>query len=835
MSEKNKAISLVGLILLIFSLAFLYQEITYSNKNLAQSISVAESSMNATILSIQDFSFSPYKSRIKNILQTNPEIAEAFAQKDRQLLYSLLLPRYNALKNENKYFYVMHLHLPDATTLLRMHAPEHYGDNLKDVRPIVDAVHQTKQILAGFEIGRHGPFYRIVSPVFYQDRYVGAIEFGIKAHEVLESLENKTSHLATSFFEKEQWKKFTKSPPEHSVTIEHYIVITHGDNLFSKLPSKLKPFIKDQQITIDGLEYILHFHPVYTDFLGTPIGGVLVLQNISQLIAEKNKFIIHAVLFTSLLLLLSFLILYFTFGTMLSKLVRAEKLASTAKAEWERTFDAVPDMISIIDDQHRIVRANKAMANNLDIPIQKLIHTNCYKTMHATEGPPDYCPHSKLLKDHKNHSVEIFDEHQQRYYTISVSPLTNDKGEFFGSVHITRDITDQKMKEEEKLKTEEKLQKAEKMEAIGILAGGVAHDLNNILSGVVSYPELLLLQLSPHDKLYKPIKDIHDSGKRAAAVVADLLTVARGVATVKKIVSPNTLIKEYLASPEFMKLKSLHSDVTIDLNLEEDAWNINCSPVHIQKAVMNLITNAIEAIDSHGTVHISTENQMSDFLSNIPSSLDSGEYMILRIQDSGSGIAQRDLEHIFEPFYTKKVMGRSGTGLGLAVVWNTVKDHGAFIQVESNNSGTTFTLYFAPCHNKAPVKETVPERSTFEGSGTILVVDDEDQQRDIASRILTLLGYTVESVASGEEAVARCQLAAFDLILLDMLMDPGINGLETYKQIIQFSPSQKAIIASGFSESSHVGNAKTLGVGAFIKKPYSIEQLGLAVKNELSG
>jgi len=248
-----------------------------------------------------------------------------------------------------------------------------------------------------------------------------------------------------------------------------------------------------------------------------------------------------------------------------------------------------------------------------------------------------------------------------------------------------------------------------------------------------------------------------------------------------------------------------------------------------------LITNAIEAIDSHGTVHISTENQMSDLLSNIPSSLDSGEYMILRIQDSGSGIAQRDLEHIFEPFYTKKVMGRSGTGLGLAVVWNTVKDHGAFIQVESNNSGTTFTLYFAPCHNKAPVKETVPERSTFEGSGTILVVDDEDQQRDIASRILTLLGYTVESVASGEEAVARCQLAAFDLILLDMLMDPGINGLETYKQIIQFSPSQKAIIASGFSESSHVGNAKTLGVGAFIKKPYSIEQLGLAVKNELSG
>ena len=207
--------------------------------------------------------------------------------------------------------------------------------------------------------------------------------------------------------------------------------------------------------------------------------------------------------------------------------------------------------------------------------------------------------------------------------------------------------------------------------------------------------------------------------------------------------------------------------------------------------------------------------------------------MILTIQDSGSGIATHDLEHIFEPFYTKKIMGQSGTGLGLAVVWNTVKDHGAFIQVESNEYGTTFTLYFPPCPNEAVEKMIATDPTHFEGSGTILVVDDDEQQRDIASRVLTLLGYTVATVASGEEAIEHCRKTPVDLILLDMLMEPGINGLETYKQIIRFSPSQKAIIASGFSESDRVLNARELGVGSFIKKPYSIEQLGQAVQKEL--
>jgi PAS domain S-box-containing protein len=835
MSEKNKAISLVTLVLLVLSLAFLYQGISYSNKALEQSIEVAEESMHATFLSVQDFSFAPYESRIKTFVQTHPQIVEAFVQRDRELLYQLVLPRYRGLQTENEYFHVMHFHLPDATTFLRMHQPELYGDYLKNVRPIVDAVHETKKMLTGFEVGRHGPFYRIVYPIFYQDTYVGALEFGLQVHEVLESLQNRIPYVATSFFNKKEWSKITNFPEDQEITFGRYVLATHGNPIFNKLPSDNSLGSGDRQITIDHKEYIVHPHPLFKNYQGESIGGFVVLQDISFLVTAKNDFIVKAVLFTSVLLVLSFLILYFTFGKMIARLVSAEKYASKAKKEWERTFDAVPDMISILDGQHRIIRANKAMAENLGMPIQEIIYTKCYKIVHGMDKPPSFCPHAKLLKDHQAYSTEVFDEYLQRYLAITVSPLDDSEGDFFGSVHIARDITEQKRVEQERIAAEEKLQKAEKMEAIGLMASGVAHDLNNILSGVVSYPELLLMQLASDDKLYEPIQAIQDSGKRAAAVVADLLTVARGVATVKEIISPNILIEDYFGSSEFKKLKSQHPKVNIQAQLAEDIWNIRCSSVHIQKVVMNLIINAVEAIEVEGKVLVSTANQNVDSATVAASSIAAGEYVVLTIQDTGSGIAKHDLERIFEPFYTKKVMGRSGTGLGLAVVWSTMKDHGASIQVESDNTGSTFTLYFPPCRERVIQQKADIDIASLKGNGTILVVDDDEQQLDIASRMLTMLGYVIDTVSSGEAAVAFCRKSPVDLVLLDMLMEPGINGMETYRQIIEFSPFQKAVIVSGFSENSSILGAKALGVGSFVKKPYSIEQLGKAVQKELAG
>ena len=213
------------------------------------------------------------------------------------------------------------------------------------------------------------------------------------------------------------------------------------------------------------------------------------------------------------------------------------------------------------------------------------------------------------------------------------------------------------------------------MESLGLLAGGVAHDLNNILSGIVSYPELLLLDLPEDSKFRKPIETIQASGHRAAAVVEDLLTVARGVATTKEPLNLNDLIGDYLHSPEFNKLKQFHPTVSIKTNLDSDLLNVSGSHVHIRKAVMNLVSNASEAIEDSGNVTISTMNRYIDRPLRGYDDVNIGEYVVLSVSDDGSGISSDDLERIFEPFYTKKVMGRSGTGLGLAVAWNVVQDH----------------------------------------------------------------------------------------------------------------------------------------------------------------
>ncbi len=376
--------------------------------------------------------------------------------------------------------------------------------------------------------------------------------------------------------------------------------------------------------------------------------------------------------------------------------------------------------------------------------------------------------------------------------------------------------------------------RAKKMEAIGLMAGGVAHDLNNILSGIVSYPELLLLQLPEDSELRKPISAIQESGQRAAAVVADLLTVARGVASARETSNLNTLILQYLDSPEHKKVESFHRNVSCTTQLEPELANISCSPVHIKKCLMNLITNAAEAVDIEGDVVVSTRNQTVDDPAGKTLPIEKGQYVVLSVRDTGSGIAEKDVDHIFEPFYTKKIMGRSGTGLGLSVVWNTVQDHGGTITVASSKDGTTFELYFPISEEEVPVKETGTKIEQLKGNGErILIVDDERQQRDIASQILISLGYEVNAVSSGEKAIEYMKENSVDLLLLDMIMDPGINGRQAYEQIITIHPGQKAVIASGFSKNDDVQKLNQLGVEGFIKKPYSLEQLGKAVKFEL--
>ena len=398
-----------------------------------------------------------------------------------------------------------------------------------------------------------------------------------------------------------------------------------------------------------------------------------------------------------------------------------------------------------------------------------------------------------------------------------------------------RDITERKLAERAKKRLESKLQHAQRMEAIGSLAGGVAHDLNNILSGIVSYPELLLMQMAEDSPLRKPILTMQESGKKAADIVQDLLTLARrGVATTE-VANLNDIVSGYLKSPEHQKLKLYHPDVEVETYLETTLLNVLGSPVHLSKTVMNLVSNAAEAMAGGGKILISTENRYVDRPVRGYDDVEEGDYVTLTVSDSGVGIPSKEIGRIFEPFYTKKKMGRSGTGLGMAVVWGTVKDHDGYIDVQSaEGEGTTFTLYFPATRKQLVKDQSGLSIEDYKGSGqSILVVDDVEEQREIAFTILSELGYSVATVSSGEEAVGYMEKNSVDLLLLDMIMDPGIDGLDTYKKILKLHPGQKAIIASGFSETGRVKEAQRLGAGQYVRKPYTLKKIGIVVKAEL--
>ena len=432
-------------------------------------------------------------------------------------------------------------------------------------------------------------------------------------------------------------------------------------------------------------------------------------------------------------------------------------------------------------------------------------------------------------------SSYTFEDGRTIWIAWTYRPIFSEEGKLIEILCIGNDITQLKQTIEENAKLEIQLIRAQKMEALGTLAGGVAHDLNNVLAGVINYPELMLMRLPEDSPLRRYAISIQKSGERAAAIVQDLLTLARRNVVQVEVIDLNAVVTEYIDSPEFDRLQLNHPLAGIATQLDKHARGILGSPVQLSKAVMNLVTNAVEALEGKpGNVTVITENchlaNPLDAYEHIPP----GDYVRLTVADTGCGMAADELRRIFEPFFSRKKMGRSGTGLGMAVVWGTIKDHGGLIDIHSTpGRGTRFDIYFPPTSKGEKKVEETPEEA-YRGRGEkILVVDDEETQREIAHEILTDLGYDTRVASSGEAAIETLKEQPVDLVVLDMIMASGMDGLDTYRQIVLQWPGQRAIIASGFSDNEKVHQAMKLGVGQYVKKPYSREALGMAVRQEL--
>lgn len=371
------------------------------------------------------------------------------------------------------------------------------------------------------------------------------------------------------------------------------------------------------------------------------------------------------------------------------------------------------------------------------------------------------------------------------------------------------------------------------MESLGILAGGVAHDLNNIIGPIVAYPDLILMDLPPDTSVKSDILAIKSAAERAADIISDLLSLARRGKYDMTPQNLNDVVHSFIKSPEFKEAQSRRANVVNRLELAEDLYNINSSATHLYKVILNLVNNAFDSMEDGGILSIRTFNEQVEKKTLVYEEIQEGLYVVLEVEDQGTGISDEEIGLIFDPFFsTKKKVDRRGSGLGLSVVHGIVKDHKGYVDVESHiGKGTKIRIYFPATKDQEII--TTELKKDYSGSETILTVDDDIEQLKIIDKLLSSLGYKVVTAENGRKAVEQLKKEKVDLIMLDMIMEDDFSGLDTYREILKLYPNQKAIIVSGYSETEQVRETLNLGAGSYIKKPYDIDTIGKTVREEL--
>ncbi|MCG2761187.1 MAG: response regulator, partial [Candidatus Delongbacteria bacterium] len=426
----------------------------------------------------------------------------------------------------------------------------------------------------------------------------------------------------------------------------------------------------------------------------------------------------------------------------------------------------------------------------------------------------------------------ICKDRTRKWAEAKINPLIDDDSTTSGFVGVWRDITSFIITNDRNKALEDRLAQSEKMEALGRLAGGVAHDLNNVLTGIVAYPDLLLLKIPEDDPLRKKVIAIKKSGQKAAAIVEDLLSLSRRGVNKFTPLDVNALIKEILDSPEVEKLTVYNTEIKFRFSEGNNVPAISGAEYQISKVIINLLTNACESMLLGGNIYISTkfESSLNNTIryKNIPD----GDYAVITITDQGIGISKEDQKKIYEPFFTSKVMGRSGTGLGMAVVWGTIQDHNGYIELKSKmGEGTTFDIYLPALSEYLPFGADITEKTSFRGNGEkILILDDEEIQLEVADSLFTELNYKVRTFSDPHKTMKEIDDFKPDLVILDMILTEDMDGLDVYRQINEKHKDLKVIIISGFSESERVKEAILLGVKKYIKKPFTIEEIGYAIR-----
>jgi PAS domain S-box-containing protein len=507
---------------------------------------------------------------------------------------------------------------------------------------------------------------------------------------------------------------------------------------------------------------------------------------------------------------------------------QAERALQESEAKLRSILDNIGIGVSLIGPGMEILELNRRMCQWFP-DIDPGQHPICYQ---AFNNPPreevcDYCPTCKTLQDGLVHeaTTQTPQPGGTRNYRVVSSPILNPSGQVTAAIEMVEDIT-------EKLSLESQLRQAQKMESVGRLAGGVAHDFNNMLGVIIGHTELALDQMDSTQPLFTPMQEILQAALRSAALTRQLLAFARKQAVAPKVLDLNETVEGMLK----MLRRLIGEDIDLVWLPDSDLWPVKMDPSQIDQILANLCVNARDAITGVGKITIETQTVTFDeaYCAEHPGFIP-GDFILLAFSDDGHGMDKETLGKIFEPFFTTKGVGQ-GTGLGLATVYGVVKQNNGFINVYSEpGQGSTFKVYL-PRHavRTGQMRQESPAAPDAQGDETILLVEDEAAILRIARLMLENLGYRVLAASTPGEAitVAREHAGEINLLLTDVVM-PEMNGRDLAKKLISLYPELRSLFMSGYT-GNVIAHHGVLGEGInFIQKPFSMQALAVKVREAL--
>lgn len=517
--------------------------------------------------------------------------------------------------------------------------------------------------------------------------------------------------------------------------------------------------------------------------------------------------------------------------TEVTERIRAEKALLRAKEEWERTFDAVPALITLMDTEHRVIRVNRAMAERLGTTPDKMIGLYCYEAIHGLSEPPDFCPHSKTIATGKEEYAEVAEDHLGGIFDVITVPILDGTEKIVSTIHIAHDITARKKAEAEREKLEAQLSQSQKMESIGRLAGGVAHDYNNMLAVINGYSEILLQKITPTDPLYECVQEIRKAGQRSADLTRQLLGFARKQAVAPKVMNINDNIENTLK----MLRRLLGEGVELEWKPSPTLWHVKIDPSQLDQILTNLLVNARDAISGVGKVVIETDKADLDesYCYIIPDFVP-GKYVVLSVSDNGIGMDKETRDHMFEPFFTTKEAGK-GSGLGLATVFGIVKQNQGLINVYSEpGMGTTFKIYLPWYEAEDSSAGKSEPDEILKGNETVLLVEDEESLLRFAKLQLERLGYTVLTAGTPKQAIGLIgrHKGKIDILMTDVVL-PEMSGRDLRDKIYSLRPGIKCLFMSGYTVESMIQSGVLEKGIHFLQKPFSAENLSAKLRELL--